>query len=154
MTLPVRVDNPTERAAVCAGILNALPQWFGIRAARDAYIAEARNLPVHAVHEEGRPIGVLSLKAHNAWTVEIHVMGVLPDRQRMGVGRALVEQAVRVSRDEGRTFLTVKTLAEQKPDRHYAATRTFYQAMEFRPLEVFPELWGAGNPCLVMIRLL
>jgi GNAT superfamily N-acetyltransferase len=154
MILPVLVDNPTKREDICAEILGALPRWFGIPAARDAYIAEASSLPTFAVYEDGRPVGLLTLKVHNAWTAEIHVIGVLPARHRKGVGRALVEQAVRVSREERRTILTVKTLAEEHPDPYYAATRAFYRALEFRPLEVFPELWGAANPCLVMARVL
>lgn len=152
MILPVPVDNPTKREDVCAEILEALPQWFGIPAAREAYIAEAPTLPTYAVDEDGRAIGFLTLKVHNAWTAEIHVLGVLPGWHRRGVGRALVEQAVRVSQEEGRSFLTVKTLAEEHPDPYYAATRAFYRAMEFRPLEVFPNLWDPANPCLVMAR--
>jgi hypothetical protein len=33
-----------------------------------------------------------------------------------------------------------------------AATRAFYQAVGFLPIEEFPDLWGAENPCLLMLR--
>ncbi len=152
MARPRLVDDPSERGIICAEILEALPQWFGIPTAREAYVAEAPTLPTYAVDEDGRAIGFLTLKVHNAWTAEIHLLGVLPGWHRRGVGRALVEQTVRVSQEEGRSFLTVKTLAEEHPDPYYAATRAFYRAMKFRPLEVFPDLWGPANPCLLMAR--
>lgn len=52
----------------------------------------------------------------------------------------------------GLRFLTVKTLASSHPDQNYAATRRFYEAIDFLPLEVLPTLWGTENPCLLMIR--
>jgi len=34
----------------------------------------------------------------------------------------------------------------------YAATRRFYEAIAFEPIEVFPALWGPDNPCLLMLK--
>jgi hypothetical protein len=48
--------------------------------------------------------------------------------------------------------MTVKTLSDRHPDRHYAKTRSFYQKLGFVALEALPELWGQENPCLYMIR--
>lgn len=56
-----------------------------------------------------------------------------------------------LSRTDG---LTVKTLAPSHPDPHYAATRSFYEAMNFLPIELFPTLWGPANPCLLMARVI
>jgi hypothetical protein len=36
----------------------------------------------------------------------------------------------------------------------YAATRRFYLAMGFKPLEEFTGVWGDGNPCLLMAKAL
>jgi len=47
--------------------------------------------------------------------------------------------------------LQVKTLDKSHPDKNYACTRKFYEAMGFRPLECIPELWGKDNPCLIMV---
>jgi hypothetical protein len=44
--------------------------------------------------------------------------------------------------------LTVKTLSPSRPDPNYAGTRRFYEAVGFLPIEEFPTLWGANNPCL------
>ena len=79
-------------------------------------------------------------------------MGVLPRWHRHGIGRALLTRAEAYVR--GRRFLTVKTLAPSHPDENYRATRRFYEAMGFLPLEELPELWGPQNPCLVMIKTL
>ncbi len=79
-------------------------------------------------------------------------MGVLAGWHRRGVGRALVERAESYARAEGFSLLHVKTLAPSDPDPGYAATRAFYAAAGFRPLEVLPEVWGPDDPCLLMVR--
>jgi len=79
-------------------------------------------------------------------------MGVLPAWHRRGVGRALVERAATYARAAGGDLLHVKTLAASDPDPGYAATRAFYLAMGFRPLEVLPQVWGPEDPCLLLVR--
>ena len=80
------------------------------------------------------------------------MLAVLPDHHRRGIGRALVERAAAHARAEGRTLLHVKTLAPSDPDPGYAATRRFYEALGFVPLEELPQVWGPENPCLIMVR--
>jgi hypothetical protein len=70
------------------------------------------------------------------------------------VGRALVERAAAYARAGGYALLHVKTLAPSDPDSSYAATRAFYAAVGFLPLEELPQVWGPGNPCLLMVRTL
>ena len=52
----------------------------------------------------------------------------------------------------GVEFVQVKTLGPSHPSEGYAATRRFYGAVGFRPLEELHGLWAAGNPCLIMVR--
>ena len=52
----------------------------------------------------------------------------------------------------GVEFLQVKTLSAARPDAGYDATRAFYLAYGFRPLEEFPTLWDPANPALQMIK--
>ena len=78
-------------------------------------------------------------------------MGVLEKFHRNGIGRELVEHAKKVSRNEGKKFLLVKTLSSKHPDKSYRKTRLFYESVGFIPLEELPELWGKENPCLNMI---
>jgi GNAT superfamily N-acetyltransferase len=146
----VAVDDPHERSAVCREVLEALPEWFGIEEAVRQYIHDVAELPTFAV---GR-YAFLSLKLHNEWAGEIYVMGVRQERQGQGLGTALVEAAEDFLRARGIEYLQVKTLGPSNPDSHYAATRRFYQARGFRPLEELHGLWDEENPCLIMVKQL
>ena len=141
------------RAAVCRQVLEVLPEWFGIPAAIESYVAAASDLPMLAWFEpSGRVAGFVSVKAQTAAAAEVHVIGVKRPWHRRGVGRSLIEAAVQLAEAEGLRFLTVKTLSSSKADPNYAATRRFYEAVGFLPIEEFPTLWGAGNPCVLMVR--
>ena len=94
----------------------------------------------------------MTLRETSEDALELHVMGVLPAWHRRGAGRALVERAAAYARAEGYSLLHVKTLAPSDPDPGYTATRAFYAAAGFRPLEVLPEVWGPEDPCLLMVR--
>jgi chloramphenicol 3-O-phosphotransferase/GNAT superfamily N-acetyltransferase len=139
-------------SAVCAPILRALPEWFGVEAAVQQYIADIETMPTLLAEIDGQPVGFLTLKRHSPYAAEIHVMGVLPTAHRRGVGRALVEHAEAFLRQQGVEYLQVKTLSGSHPDPGYAKTRAFYLAMGFRPLEELPDFWDEANPCLVMIK--
>jgi GNAT superfamily N-acetyltransferase len=144
-----RLRGP-RRATVARAILEALPAWFGIRRAREGYIAQAARAPMFVCEDEADAMGFLVLQRHTAAAWEIAVMAVRPDRHRRGAGRALVAAAAAHAAARGAAFLTVKTLAPSSPYRPYARTRAFYRAMGFLPLEVFPTLWSRDDPCLLM----
>jgi ribosomal protein S18 acetylase RimI-like enzyme len=90
--------------------------------------------------------------SRRAVAAEVYVMGVKLACCRHGIGRILIESAARLAASQGVQFLTVKTLSPARVDPNYAATRAFYQAVGFLPIEEFPDLWGAENPCLLMLR--
>nr|WP_275670087.1 GNAT family N-acetyltransferase [Kribbella speibonae] len=82
---------------------------------------------------------------------EIHLMAISPDWHRRGIGTAMVNRLIT---DLGRTecqLLQVKTLGPSRPHAGYAATRAFYRAAGFLPLEELKDLWG-NNPCLLMVK--
>jgi GNAT superfamily N-acetyltransferase len=144
-------------------ILRALPGWFGIETSVEDYVRAADELETFVVivsrpacgGREFRPdqvLGFVMLRETSEDAVELHVMGVLPAWHRRGAGRALVERAAAYARAEGFSLLHVKTLAPSDPDPGYAATRAFYEAVGFRPLEVLPQVWGPANPCLLHVR--
>jgi GNAT superfamily N-acetyltransferase len=143
------VESPPERSRLCESILRALPDWFGIEEATAAYIRDVAELPTFAVGEDG----FLSLKLHNARAAEIYVLGVLPDRHRRGVGRALLAAAEDYLRARGVEYLQVKTLGSSHADEGYERTRLFYEACGFVPLEEIHGLWES-NPCLLMVKRL
>jgi GNAT superfamily N-acetyltransferase len=141
-----------RRSDLCREILDDLPEWFGIPDANASFIKAAAELPMLAGYRAGQLAGIASLKPHTDFAAELYVMGVKRIFHRQGLGRSLITAAADFARAKGAHFLTVKTLAPSNPDPHYAATRCFYEAVGFLPLEVFPTLWNADNPCLLMLK--
>jgi GNAT superfamily N-acetyltransferase len=147
-----RLSGGDRAATVAEGVLRALPAWFGLEEPLVGYIAEARRVPTFVAVDGGRDVGFLTLVRHTPVAVEIHAMGVLPDVHRRGFGRALVEAAAAEAVADGMRLLQVKTLGPSHPSKHYASTRSFYEALGFLPLEETTAYWGLDNPCLVMVR--
>ena len=142
-----------HKGQIVQEILSDLPEWFGIPAANAAYVRRAEALPMFAcLAPDGTAVGFLSLNVTSEFAVEVHVMGVKGGWHRMGLGRALIKAAKDHAVSKNARFLTTKTIAATKSDKNYAATRAFYETVGFLPVEVFPTLWGDGNPCLFMIH--
>jgi GNAT superfamily N-acetyltransferase len=153
------VRGPLEgQGAACEAVLRALPDWFGVEASIVQYVKDVDDLPTFVAVDRAatreRVVGLLAIALHSARAAEIHVVGVLQDRHRCGVGRVLLAAAEDWLRLQGVRYLTVKTLSASHPDPDYAATRAFYAAMEFVPLMELPDLWGPSDPCLVMLKTL
>jgi ribosomal protein S18 acetylase RimI-like enzyme len=144
----------SAKGAVCRDILEDLPEWFGIAEARRHYVEAVEALPMFGFAVRARVVGFLSVKRHNRFTAEAYVLAVKRDWHRNGIGRALFEHVERDLCEQGLKYLTVKTLAPDRPNQAYEATRRFYEALAFVPVEVFPTLWGPENPCLLMIKAL
>jgi GNAT superfamily N-acetyltransferase len=142
------------QSAACEPILRALPQWFGIEEAIVHYVQEIEYLPTFLAVAEDGIAGFVSLKEHFVEAAEVYVMGVRAGYHRQGVGRALIGRAEEWFRSRGGEYLQVKTLSPARPNEDYARTRAFYRAMGFRPLEEFPLLWDAANPCLLLVKAL
>lgn len=140
--------------AACARILEDLPEWFGLEAARRQYIADLPAGEGVAALAGGEVQGFLALRRHSPYAAEIHVMAVARAAHRLGLGRALVAHVEARLRAEGVEYLSVKTLGPSHPDEHYAATRAFYAALGFRPLEETTAFWGEENPCLLLVKRL
>ncbi len=138
----------------CETVLRNLPEWFGIESALQAYVEKVNLLPTYIACTDNRAVGFLTLEKHFPESAEIHVMGIMPEFHRMGIGRALQRRAEFDLQAKGVKFLQVKTLSFSSSNKEYAETRKFYLAMGFSPLEEMPDLWGAGNPCLIMIKSL
>jgi GNAT superfamily N-acetyltransferase len=142
------VDGKKE---LCRSILEELPQWFGIPAAIDDYVAGIETLPTFAVGLDGKDAGFIALKSTFESSCEIYVMGVLQPFHGRGLGRALIEKAEDFAWSYGHSHLYVKTLGPSRPDEHYDKTRRFYEAVGFAPLEELHGVW-VKNPCLLMVK--
>jgi len=69
-----------------------------------------------------------------------------------GVQRDYIQLIIDLCKENNIEFLTVKTLDSSGESESYDKTRSFYQAMGFKPLEVFPMFWDEDNPCLFMVK--
>jgi ribosomal protein S18 acetylase RimI-like enzyme len=143
-----------NQSSLCVPLLRLLPNWFGIEEAILNYEREIEHLPTFLAKTDGRVLGFLSLKQHTPYSAEIYVMAVHPDIQRGGIGRALVEAAEAHACGLGIEYMQVKTLGPSRPDENYAKTRAFYEALGFRPLEEFKQIWDEKNPCLILVKRL
>ncbi|MEP3279471.1 MAG: GNAT family N-acetyltransferase [Stappiaceae bacterium] len=142
-----------NKMALCLRVLEQLPNWFAIRSAREDYARALKRLSLFGCYtDHDYPIGILSLKFHNTWNAEIHVMGVLPAWHRRGIGTLLVEKAEKHAISQGVNLLSVKTISALNSDPYYAKTRQFYNAVGFEEFEELRTLWGVENPCLLMIK--
>lgn len=140
-------------AAVAERLIGLLPAWFGRPEENADYVRSARELPGFVAEDGDEPIGLLLYRRHFPESAELHLLAVHPARHRGGVGRALVAASEDALRADGCRLLQVKTLGAAHPDLGYAATRAFYQAVGYLPLEEDTDRW-AGTPCLVLVKVL
>jgi GNAT superfamily N-acetyltransferase len=149
----LRVE-PAGSGALCSTVLAALPTWFGLPESVADYVGTADTHPTVVASVGDEDVGLLTLVTHTPYAAEVYVMGVLPDRHRCGIGRAMLGQAEAWLSQRDIEYLQVKTLSPRHPDPGYAKTRAFYLACGFRPLQEFLDLWGPDQPALQMVKAL
>ncbi len=139
---------------ICENILRSLPEWFGIEKAILNYLDDIDKLKTFAIQDNKHILGFLTLKHHFEHAAEIHVMAIHRDKLRQGLGKKLLShvESYLTSRMVG--YLHVKTLGPSHPDTNYQATRAFYHANGFKPIEENNTIWGKDTPCLIMIKKL
>ncbi|MDH6367174.1 MULTISPECIES: GNAT family N-acetyltransferase [unclassified Breznakia] len=145
------IEDVKQKETIARAVLEQLETWFGIESSRENYIEQTRNEICFAVFETDKPVGFISLKKTSEVTLEVAVMGVYIDKQRKGYGHALLQQAEIYAKNHGYKMLQVKTVASG----HYASydqTNLFYQKEGFLPVEIFPTLWDAHNPCQLYVK--
>ena len=143
---------PEQKTAICNDVLRTLPNWFGCEESLVEYVAGVGDKPFYGVFDRNAPVGFAAVKVHNAHTAEIYVIGIKEAYHGQGIGKKLVAECEDFCRWHCMDFLTVKTLADTVDDVSYARTRGFYEAVGFRPLEVFPLHWHESSPCLFMAK--
>lgn len=147
------VTDAEEKKRISRLVLEALPDWFEVTETREAYIRESAELPLFAAFDGEKPVGFLCLKETGKDTMELHVMGILKEYHRHGIGKKLFAEARDAAAQEGYSFFQVKTVQMGKyPD--YDDTNRFYIALGFKEFEVFPTLWNELNPCQVYVMSL
>jgi GNAT superfamily N-acetyltransferase len=109
-----------------------LAQLFALADDSPSAVLEYRELGrVLVARSEATIVGHLQLvpRRHDRWA-ELKSLAVVADRQRAGVGRALVERAIAACREEGVSRLLVATAAAD------TGVLRFYQLLGFRLLRV------------------
>ena len=140
--------------AQCERVLRTVPDWFGIEESLLEYASNTATLPTFVAEEEGKFVGFLSLRQHFPVAWEVDCIAVEGTRRNGGIGRALHARAEDWLSSQGAQILQVKTLSESHPSAAYAETRKFYRRIGYQPLEVFPTLWAAHLPVLLLIKVL
>lgn len=130
--------------------MESLQNWFGIPEAREEYIAKSVNQLFWCAYNDDAIAGFLYLYETGKDTVELYVMGVKKEYQRMGIGKALFNAAYQSAKISGYSFIQVKTVQMGKYE-NYDNTNLFYLSLGFKELEVFPTLWDVCNPCQVYV---
>lgn len=133
-------------------VLRALPEWFGLEDSIAEYCEESVRLPMVVLYLDEKPIGFCSFKTNFDVNCDLYVLGILPLYHHKGLGQQMVAFIEEHCREKRLPYMSVKTLSERHPDEFYARTRKFYEKCGFIAFEEFPELWGAENPCLLMIK--
>jgi len=141
----VQVIDKEMKSNVTNKILRQLPDWFGIEESTMEYINNAKETDFIAAYGADELVGFISIKYNNDYTAEIYVMGVSSSCHKKGIGRKLIHEAEKLTREKGCKFLMVKTLGESHPDVHY-------KKVGFYSLEEIKEIWGEENPCLLMVK--
>lgn len=146
----IQVTNNSEKQKITRHILEQLSDWFEISEAREKYIKNSVNKTFFCAYDNDKPVGFLYLTETGKDTVELHVMGVLSNYQRKGVGSKLFEFAKQAAAKQGYSFIQVKTVQMGKY-KEYDKTNMFYLSLGFKELEVFPTLWDEFNPCQIYV---
>ena len=147
------VLEKSNKQHITRNILEALPDWFGIEESREEYIRDSSETPMVAAFDGDKSLGFICLKETGRATVEIHVMGVLKDYHRKGIGKALFEEVKKLAIKKGYSFMQVKTVQFGRYEE-YDKTNLFYQSLGFKEFEVFPALWDEANPCQIYVMAL
>jgi len=149
-----REHDPDAKERICRAVLDSLPEWFGIPEAVDQFCREVRDLRMWVARKGEEVVGLATLQQHFPAASELHLIAIRPEHHRAGLGERLLAEIEGHLKTQATRILTVKTLAPSAGDRLYAGTHRFYAAQGFVPLEVFPTLWNAENPCLLMAKVL
>ncbi|GAB2466781.1 GNAT family N-acetyltransferase [Jatrophihabitans fulvus] len=149
----IRAEVSGPRPDLVARLLDALPDWFGQADANHQYVRDAASCGTLVAHDDDADVGVLLHRRTLPDVVDIHLMAVDPAYHRRGAGAVLVDLVADVAARLGARALTVATLGPSDPDPFYAATRAFYEAQGFVPVEERDDVWP-GSPRVVMARLL
>ena len=113
------VLEKSEKQKITRNILEALPDWFGVEESREEYIRDSIETPMVAAYEGDKAVGFICLKETGNATVEIHVMGVLKDYHRKGIGKELFKLACKKAKEIGAKKLYISAHSSKESQAAY-----------------------------------
>ena len=133
-------------AAGVQDLAKRLDKWFNA----EGLAQMSRDLETHpglVAQADGRILGFVTWSASDSETANLSWMGVVEERRRSGIGRALLAAMMPRLRAEGFLTLEVSTVADSVDYVPYAETRAFYRAMGFVDFRVDHGFYGdASDP--------
>lgn len=145
-----QIKDKNKKQKITREILENLSDWFGIEEARENYIRDSADSDFVVAYDGEKPVGFICLMPTGKDTVELHVLGVLKQYHRKGIGKRLFEQAKQLAISKGYSFIQVKTVKMGKY-KEYDDTNRFYLSLGFKEFEVIEDLWGKENPCQIYV---
>jgi GNAT superfamily N-acetyltransferase len=147
------VEITESKGTICRDIMSELSDWFTEPNVIEACADAVETLPMFGCVEADTIAGFVALRTHPPAAMEILVIATRRRYHRSGVGKTLLAAAEAFARSSGCKLLTVKTLAPRgRHEPQYEKTRAFYDRNGFIRAEIFPTLWGEGDPCLFFIK--
>src|SRR5439155_23937183 len=102
-----RGEDWTEYLTELAHVADRAQRTMGLVAVEDGRILATTTLELDRRVSEGEDhIEAVRLPAHEA---HIRMLGVLPEAQGRGIGRALMDESIRIAREHGKTLMTLHT---------------------------------------------
>jgi GNAT superfamily N-acetyltransferase len=150
----ITVSTGGSHPAAVRAILDTIPEWFGMPEFNDDYVAKADLLRNVVARDGDEIVGIGLLLDHNPQSVEIDLLAVPRSRHRQGIGGAILDHVEGELRERGVRLLHLKTFGPSIRNEPYAATRRFYAARGFLPMEERTDVWGPDNPCLFLVKVL
>jgi GNAT superfamily N-acetyltransferase len=150
--IAIRPLEPLRDATACDAIVASLPGWFGLEAGIREAADLVRTTPGLVADVRGSTVGFVTHAPRSAGAWELTWIAVHAAHRGTGVGTALLDALVRSATDRGVRLLVVKTLSDrQDPGPEYAATRAFYLARGFIPVQEL-DIWGPENPAQLLVK--
>jgi ribosomal protein S18 acetylase RimI-like enzyme len=150
----IKITDGKLKKSYAEQILKRLPEWFGKEDSLIQYVETVDKYPFFGAFKNKECVGFFSGMIHHERTGEIYVCGIHPQHHHKGLGKELYKTLEQYFINQGCEYVMVKTLSALHPDKHYALTRKFYQAVGFKAFYTDQNVWGEENPCLMMIKYL
>jgi len=132
--MQIELISPEAAEKLCRQITAGLPEYFGLPEANEHYALGVRSKINFAAQIRGNYVALLSIDFPYPSNSNIYWMGILRDNHRNGIGKSLIDEAVRYARQRDVITMTVETLAETEADENYLKTYRFYQSCGFSPM--------------------